>query len=249
MLEVAINESSDAVYVDNAAGGRLVTPVEAYLSLVEHLERWATCLGTHGLLVLELSNLDVRSTREYSQQVTSMHLDAVQAHSGQMVMPAAHFSLAAASVGLMPTAELLAYPKDAPFTRIVLQQLLPASFAIRLAALDDLPQLVELETFWKDSHLLAATESTLRRRITAHPAGQYVAVSTGGELLAAMYTQRVASDEVLTTAMRASELDLHSPTGSDAANSEPLQPCAELRASSQTQPTSSPAVPLASASC
>ena len=93
-------------------GGKLITPSEAFHSLVEHWERWAACLGKHGLLVLEVSNLDVVSTRTHMNQATSMHFDCVQAHSGQMLMPATHFSLGAASAGLLPEDGVLTYPKD-----------------------------------------------------------------------------------------------------------------------------------------
>ena len=49
-----------------------------------------------------MSNLDVASTRKYMAEATSMHFDCVQAHSGQMLMPATHFSLGAATAGLLP---------------------------------------------------------------------------------------------------------------------------------------------------
>ncbi len=39
------------------------------------------------------------------------HLYCVQAHSAQMLMPAAHFSLGAATAGLLPDERLLTYPK------------------------------------------------------------------------------------------------------------------------------------------
>ena len=62
LVAAALDATSDAVYVDNHDGGQLVTPSKAFFSLVEHWERWAACLGKHGLLVLEVSNLDVGST-------------------------------------------------------------------------------------------------------------------------------------------------------------------------------------------
>jgi hypothetical protein len=62
LVERAIDLASDAVYVDNSGGGELVTPARAFFSLVEHWERWAACLGKHGLLVLEVASLDVAST-------------------------------------------------------------------------------------------------------------------------------------------------------------------------------------------
>ena len=91
-----------------------------------------------------------------------MHFDSVQAHSGQMLMPATHFSLGAATAGLLPEEGLLTYPKDSAYTRIVLQQLRPAGLSIRLATLGDLPGLLELEAFWK-TDVLSASEATLRR--------------------------------------------------------------------------------------
>ena len=142
-----------------------------------------------------------------------MHFDCVQAHSGQMLMPATHFSLGAATAGLLPSAkQTLTYPKSSPYTRIVLQQLKPAGVSIRIATLADMPQLLELEAYWR-SEVLSADEATLTQRLKQHPTGQLVVSTLDGQLLAAMYTQRVASYECLLTASRASELSLHVPNG------------------------------------
>ena len=70
------------------------------------------------------------------------------------------------------------------------------SAEVRLATLSDLPQLLELEAQW-DSEFLRSSEATLRQRLELHPGGQFVAFGGDGTLLAAMYTQRVASMEVL----------------------------------------------------
>ena len=83
------------------------------------------------------------------------------------------------------------------YTRITLQRLVPAPCAgFRLATLSDLPQLLELEAQW-DSEFLRSSEATLRQRIELEPSGQFVAFGGDGTLLAAMYTQRVASLEVV----------------------------------------------------
>ena len=70
------------------------------------------------------------------------------------------------------------------------------STEVRLATLSDLPQLLELEAQW-DTEFLRSPEATLRQRLELHPGGQFVAFGGDGTLLAAMYTQRVASIEVL----------------------------------------------------
>ena len=210
LVEAAFNDS-DAAYVDNKTGD-LVTPSLAFRSLVEHFERWAACLGPHGLLVLEVSNLDTVTTRKYMREATSMHFDCVQMHSGQILMPPTHFSLGAATAGLLPSSRTLTYPKDSPYTRIVLQQLKPAGIKVRTATLDDMPSLLALEAHWRSDDL-SADEPTLRRRLTAFPTGQYVVESPTGQVLAAMYTQRVASYGSLLTCTRENELELHTPSG------------------------------------
>ena len=128
-----------------------------------------------------------------------------------MLMPATHFSLGAAAAGLRPAPGLLLYPKEAAFTRIVLQQLLPSPVIIRLATMDDLPTLIRIEEHW-GAEELRASEATLRLRLTNHPGGQFVA-ERGGEVCGAMYTQRVETADELLTAQRATELQLHSPRG------------------------------------
>ena len=88
----------------------------------------------------------------------------------------------------------------------------PEGVSIRLATLDDLPSLVELESFWHNG-LLESDEQTLRTRLEHHPAGQLVAVANDGQLLGAMYSQRVAAYDRLLDTTRAGELALHTPGG------------------------------------
>ena len=53
-----------------------------------------------------------------------------------------------------------------------------------------------LEEQW-DAPFLRSSEATLRQRLELHPSGQFVAFDGNGTLLAAMYTQHVASLEVM----------------------------------------------------
>jgi len=208
-LKATIDNYSDAAYTEPT--GVVVPPSMVFLSLVEHLERWRACLGKFGLIVLEVSNLPVKATTKHLREATSLHFDSCQSHSGQMLMPAVHYTLGASSAGLLPTPGILLYPKEAPFTRIVLQNLRPDDLVIRLALPEDLPTLTALEKNWGTDCLIASKE-TLATRLQQHPMGQFVALKDG-KIVGAMYTQRVASAEVLHTAKRETELSLHTPTG------------------------------------
>jgi hypothetical protein len=161
------------------------------------MRRWASVAGRHGLLLLEVHSLTVSDTAQFRAETTSLHFDALQSWSGQMLLPVQHWQLALAHAGLLPDANLLCYPKGSPYTRITLQRLVPAPCAgFRLATLSDLPQLLELEAQW-DAPFLCSSEATLRQRIELEPSGQFLAFGGDGTLLAAIYTQRVASLEVL----------------------------------------------------
>jgi hypothetical protein len=103
-----IAAQADTCHVDTASG-RLITPAEAFQCLTEHFERWAACLGTHGLLVLEVHCLDIASTQRHMNEATALHFDCLQSHSGQLLVPAAHFALATAAAGLLPA---LLHPAD-----------------------------------------------------------------------------------------------------------------------------------------
>ena len=133
--------------------------------------------------------MTVSDTAQFMAEATSLHFDALQSWSGQMLVPAPHWQLALAHAGLLPDANLLCYPKDSLYTRITLQRLVPAPCAgFRLATLSDLPQLLELEAQW-DSAFLRSSEATLRQRLELEPSGQFVAFGGDGALLAAMYTR------------------------------------------------------------
>ena len=161
------------------------------------MRRWASVAGRHGLLLLEVHSLTVSDTAQFMTEATSLHFDALQSWSGQMLVPAPHWQLALGHAGLLPDANLLCYPKGSLYTRITLQRLVPAPCAgFRLATLSDLPQMLKLEAQW-DAPFLRSSEATLRQRLELHPSGQFVAFGGDGTLLAAMYTQRVASLEVL----------------------------------------------------
>ena len=142
-LAAATSDESDASYV-RAHDGSVLSRALVYRNLVEHMRRWASIAGRHGLLLLEVHSLSVAATAAYRAEATSLHFDALQSWSGQLLVPAAQWQLALAHAGLLPDADLLCYPKDAPYTRITLQRLVPVPApcaGLRLATRADLQQL------------------------------------------------------------------------------------------------------------
>jgi len=187
-VEAALNASSDGVYVDGV--GERITPALAFRSAVEHLRRWSSVLGKHGLLLLEVHLLSVDATRRHMRAATSLHFDALQAWSSQMLLPAVHWAAAAAAAGLFSTgADRLCYPKGESYTRIVLQRLVPRPHCIRLASAEgDMRALLALEASKPMDERVG--EATLRRRLEQDAARQYVAANADdGAVVGALYTR------------------------------------------------------------
>ena len=92
---------------------------------------------------------------------------------------------------------------------MVEQSRLGDAITVRLATLDDTVALLELEA----QHESDMTEALLRRRITAQPRGQFVAVSTSGELLGAVYLQRGLSLSDILAMQRQATHTPQKPTG------------------------------------
>lgn len=78
---------------------------------------------------------------------------------GHTLLPASLFSLAAASAGLCPTANMLTYPENSSLTRLVLQNLRPDVARVRLATMEDLDDLERLEVHWGAAELQAVIPS------------------------------------------------------------------------------------------
>lgn len=208
-VDAAIDRASDGAYVDSK--GQPISPSLAFRSAVEHLRRWAAVLGVHGLLLLEVHLLDVRATHQHMRTATSLHFDALQAWSSQMLLPAAQWAAAAAAAGLS-SSERLCYPKDSAFTRIVLQRLVPSQVAIRLARPSDLASLLELERFQPSG--VGADEPALLRRLRQHATGQFVAERLQDDaVIGSLYTQRLAAELDVIGSSAASELELHTQDG------------------------------------
>ncbi len=199
-----------AVYADRQ--GQLIPAKDAYQSLVEHLSRWSSILGHSGALFLEVHSLAPRLVARYLDQSENLHFDAYHAFSGQMLVDADEFLLAAAESGLFPRLDFACnYPKTFPFCRITLNWFEKKDFCLRPALAQDLPALLALDKACWDKGLCAG-EEIIKARMTVHPQGQFV-VEQQGMVVGAVYSQRIQSETDLDTIDFYSLPELHTPNG------------------------------------
>nr|QEO74263.1 phosphopantetheine-binding domain-containing pro [uncultured bacterium] len=218
-LSKAINlDRADARGVSSAAGvfvdaaGANVAPSRVVQDLVEHLQRWAGVVGPAGLLVLEVHSLPARVVRENIEHCENLHFDALQGFSGQLLVPAATYVMAAAEAGLFPRSDHSRhYPATLPFTRITLSWFERRDYSVRLARIEDVPALVALEISTVEEGL-RASEEEIRRRLIAAPDGQCV-LEVNDRIAGAIYTQRIASPDRLFGHSVNNLAALHDPAG------------------------------------
>jgi ribosomal protein S18 acetylase RimI-like enzyme len=85
------------------------------------------------------------------------------------------------------------------------------AYIVRPASTTDLPRLCELEQLcWQHTR---TPEARIRRRVEAYPHGQFV-LEKNGRVLAAIYSQRIASAESLEGRTAGNVHELHDPSGS-----------------------------------
>ena len=200
----------EGVYV--ARDGQDIRPPLAVQSLTEHLEKWAQLRSRHGLIILEVHSLDPDTVRDYRDESESLHFDALQAFSGQLLVEADVFLLCAAEAGLFPKPEYaLRYPKFLPFCRITQNWFEKRPYRARLARPEDIERLLELdEACWSEA--LRSSAETISKRIAANPDGNCV-FEFDGRIVGVLYTQRIADADVLDR-IRYTEIDaLHRPGG------------------------------------
>ncbi|GAB2576254.1 hypothetical protein GCM10027066_19050 [Dyella jejuensis] len=198
------------VYV--ARDGGAIEPAQAVQSLVEHLRRWREQMSPYGLVVLEVHNLHPATVRRGPDQTESAYYDAFHAFSGQQLVEASVFLMAAAEAGLFPepgVSRLL--PKTASFSRISLHRLLPQPYTVRHPLPGDLPQLVELDQRSQPEALHTPADE-LARRVKELPQMQMV-LEVDGHIVAALYAQRIACIDVLHSSRHRELAKLHRADG------------------------------------
>src|SRR6202035_2939921 len=111
------NLAYTGVYVD--ADGRFVQPETAVQSLVEHLSRWKSVVSAQGLILLEVHCLRPETVLAAGNRTESLHFDAYHGFSGQQLVEAPVFLMAAAEAGLFPDRRTARrFPRAASFPRI-----------------------------------------------------------------------------------------------------------------------------------
>jgi acyl carrier protein/SAM-dependent methyltransferase len=190
----ALAATSGAVAVDRS--GRDI-PAEAVLqSLVEHLGRWSDVSGRHGLIVVEVHGLAPEVAGRHRDRSESLHFDAYHGFSGQQLVEAGGFLLAAAGARLFPRLPYAArYPRHLPFTRITWNWLERRPYRIRPATAEDIPALLHLEEECY-APTLRLPEPTMRSRLAGFPGGHLV-VEWDGRVVAVVYTQRITDPAAL----------------------------------------------------
>lgn len=184
------------VYVEK--GGGDIPPAEAIQSLTEHLERWAELGSRHGLIIIEVHCLDPETVRTHLSESENLHFDAMQAFSGQLLVEADVFVLAAAEAGLFPTPRFaLRYPKILPFCRITQNRFENRSYRARNARSDDIPALARLEELCWEEPIRTPT-SVIAERIRQHP-DDICVFEQNGAITGVLYAQRIDDTDALKT--------------------------------------------------
>lgn len=210
--ELAARQNVDYPGVFVAENGSAIASADAIQALYEHLLRWAGLSSRHGLLLLEVHCLDAADAGRYLDLSESLHFDALQAFSRQQLVAAADFLLTAAEAGLFAKPEFQQrYPRTLPFCRITLNWFESRPYRLRLARETDLPALLALETAcWAEP--MRSDESAIRQRLQRFRKGQCL-LEMDGDIVAAIYTQRIADQTALAGSTFATLGELHHADG------------------------------------
>jgi acyl transferase domain-containing protein/ribosomal protein S18 acetylase RimI-like enzyme len=193
--------------------GDLLPAHYAFQALVEHFKRWATVVGRHGLLLLEVHSRRPKCPVVEDHETNSIHFEAIHAWSGQQLIEADNFLLAAAAAGLFSDPRSMRrYPQRADFTQISLHWFHQKPFAIRMGLESDLAELMRLEkACWGE---LSIDADEILARLLARPSGVFLMTDRAtGEIVGALSTQRISSVEVLQNSQAANLSELADPEG------------------------------------
>lgn len=199
------------VYVDKK--GQSIPAAVIVQSLVEHLKRWSSILNTQqGLIILEVHSLTPEVILASLDNNESLHFDALQAFSGQYLIPAEIFLMSAAESGLFSKKDFAKkYPRTFPYARITLNYFEKRSYTLGYAKTTDIADLLQLEADCWPEHLQVKPEILLKR-IKQFPEGQII-VKMNSQIIGVIYTQQISNVEELKNTPFHLINTLHTPKG------------------------------------
>ena len=159
-------------------------------NLVEHLTRWASIIGEHGLVMLEVHCMEPQVTAKYLGMCAALYFDTCQSMSKQWLVEPATWLIAAAEAGLFPChrSSLTLFPKQVPYKRMTLARFVKRQYNIRPASTADMNNLAELER-------AGSADQVLRK---LHQPGDHFILQVDQLVLGVAFTQRVDSVDSLT---------------------------------------------------
>ncbi|MCB0583368.1 MAG: GNAT family N-acetyltransferase, partial [Phaeodactylibacter sp.] len=185
--------SLESIHLD--AAGKLIPAPSMMTNLERHLQAWAEVSNGHGILLLESHSLPPGIIRQYLQETESLYFDAIHSFTSQYLVEAEKFVTAAAHAGLFLVAPPRTYPQTLPFSRITVGHYSRRPYRVRYAMESDLEVLMQLESAcWPAG--LRTPKKEIARRLKTYPEGQFV-LEENGEVLGAVYSQRIKESEVL----------------------------------------------------
>ncbi len=126
--------------------GKEIEPHVVVQSLVEHFKKWGMIQSQFGLIILEAHCLPTTIVSKFLNDTENLHFDACHSFSGQFLVEAEVFMLAAAEAGFFHKLSFSKkYPNYLPYTRITLNHFERRDYQIRFAVYEDLPVLIQLE--------------------------------------------------------------------------------------------------------
>ena len=181
----------------NQKGGTIVSG-SVYQTLAVDMRRWASVIAKHGLIALEIHSWPSDIVRNCLSQMDGHHFDDNHSFSGQNLVQAEVFLLAAAKAGLFPKHGFpKRYPNDLGICRNTLIHFESREYKIRCAEEKDFPSLQRLEReCWPSG--LRTSASKLRKRLNQYPNGQLV-LELDKEVVGVVYSQRIAKLEDIET--------------------------------------------------
>ncbi len=178
------------VYADGS--GARILPELMFQALIEHLRSWSASIGEHGLLLLEV-HCRVKHSPETLVDDNAAYFQALQALSGQQLIEACYFHLAAGMAGLFSRSDtLLQFPELSAEPLITLHWFDRQRVAVRLGTPVDLQSICELEqTCWNS---LATPRHVIENRLNNPLETFLLHDRTTDRLVASLAVQRVSQD-------------------------------------------------------